>query len=78
MSSLEGLCKCGAFAVEGTELCSDCAWDEKDSQDVEEACETDDARCDCGDCRECDERGYDHWVEQQTDAQIERMHGIED
>ena len=33
--------------------------------------------CDCGECRECDDRAYEHHMEQQTEAQIERMHGID-
>lgn len=32
--------------------------------------------CDCGECTECDERAWDHYNDQQTDAQIEYMHGI--
>ena len=43
-----------------------------------EALDEEDTPCDCGECRECDDRAYDHYVEEQTDAQIERMHGIED
>lgn len=78
MSSLEGLCKCGAFAIEGVELCSDCAWDEKDSQEVAEATGADEGLCDCGGCTDCDERAFDHWVDQQTDDQINHMHGVDD
>lgn len=34
--------------------------------------------CDCGECTECDERAFDKYIEQQTDDQINHMHGVDD
>ena len=53
------------WATENEGLCIRCG-DEEDTP------------CDCGECRECDERAYEHHIDQQTEAQIERMYGIED
>ena len=83
-AGVEGQCKCGGFAMEGSSDCRDCACAVKDEQQVEEHYEeTDEALCircgdeTFGDSDKCSACLYDDEIEHQVERIIERMHGID-
>lgn len=75
-AGVEGQCKCGGFAMEGSSDCRDCACAAKDDQQVEEHYEQ--TECDCGFCYECHKRVVISREDYEIERAVDRMHGLED